>query len=182
MSLAASTSMLTGERAHRHPVGINRASLLATLRDRLGATTRDASPDSEDPQPNATAFWLNFFDAHRPRVVVGISLPSALCRAARSVGVLTAEPIHGFGLPQDDWVHGVAARLARDERDEPHVFVAFDDVTHKTLKLGSKGKQTTIVLASPPFAIDGISSENPLSLLEICIRNTEVNSEFLIIK
>ena len=64
-----------------------------------------------------------------PRLVVGIELPAALCKGARSLGIPTIELLHGRGIE-------VVQPYIKNRKADylPEMFVGFDECSVKTYK------------------------------------------------
>ena len=114
-------SLLVGRRAWGHPHSVNRMAARNAL------TRVVASPDA------ATAKWFAMYqrllEQCRPKVIVTLSTPHELARAARRAGIPVVEIDHarGRGAPS-------AIELALDPECMPNVLVVFDETTYKGLK------------------------------------------------
>jgi hypothetical protein len=167
-SVATRGSRLIGDLAHRSPASLNRAMLLASLTDRLSRRrSADQRLKATETMSRIERFWDRLLSSHRPRVLVGVSIPPALCRAASRLGVITIETMHGFGLPSDDYVHGSSARSSKESSDEPDVYIVYDRLTRDTIADGLKGDRTSVLLAQAPLLS---AAPEPAEKLDILTR------------
>jgi hypothetical protein len=96
-----------------------------------------------------------------PDVIVAIDPSAELCRTARDHRVKIVNVAHGYGYPANCAVHGPLARAKTPPREEPHVFIAFDDITFATRNLGDEGKDTKTLLSRRDFFPEGEVPKEP---------------------
>lgn len=81
------------------------------------------------------------------KAVLAISPDPELCQIGICRNIPIIEAWHGFGVPDNCWVHGAKARSKTTDTYEPKFFISFDERTHQTRREGDKGKRARSFLA-----------------------------------
>lgn len=126
-------------------ITINRRLLALRLRTKLGRVTRSGAGGLE----GETALYRSMLEGLRPEIVISIQPPYAMCRAARQLGITVVEAMHGTHYNPDNRVY-LAHMKNRDEL-LPNILLSFDDVSHATMQLWTKGRDIAAVQAADPW-------------------------------
>ena len=146
MNLTHPFSSLRSEEVRDGSIVINRRALLkrleAMLRQAFGASA-SVRLDLE------TSLYRRLLQQLRPSLVFSIQPPLGLCRAARQLGIVVVEPMHGNNIsPQDRiFMH----HMGRADDVLPQVLMAFDDVTQATLRQVCQGRDIAPLRARHPW-------------------------------
>lgn len=96
-----------------------------------------------------TRLYRGLLQRLQPRLVFAIQPPLGLCRAARQLGVVVIEPMHGNNISLQDrfFMH----HMCRPDEVLPQVLLAFDDVTQATLRRVCQGRDITPLRTRHPW-------------------------------
>lgn len=130
-------SRLTGAKAHREPISINRSYLFARLRDRFGETL--GAPNSA-----VSNLYSRILQRVQPQLIVSIGAPHKLCEAARALGIFHAELLHGIGYKPIPW--GWAS--AKPE-NLPQGILSLDDISTATFQPLRRHGIRTVTIRHP---------------------------------
>jgi hypothetical protein len=121
-----------------------RVRLLAKLERFLPARFRIGRLERE------TAFYRAMLTKLQPRAIISIQPPYALCRAARQMGILVIEPMHGTNFSMSD-TKFFGAHMANPDELLPNVLVSFDDVTYATTTALTVGRDISTAQTGDPW-------------------------------
>lgn len=134
-SFALWGSRVTDSKAWRNPRSINRAALFAWLGSVFLRLVRKGKFDFRNVGPCQEALYRRIIRISGARIVISVSPPIPLLKACHSLGVVSAEVIHGFGYRELP-----TAYKDRPGTELPTFVIARDGVTAKSMKpLASEG-------------------------------------------
>lgn len=125
-TIAHRWSTLSGNKAFGSPVTYNRAAFTYILADRVRSISRLRGLGSRT-FAGSEHFWFELLRTCDPRLIVLLGAPPEVCSAAKHLGKIVVEPLHGFGYRKVPWGYD-------DLPDEwlPSIFIAFDDLSYST--------------------------------------------------
>lgn len=85
-----------------------------------------------------------------PELIISIQPPYALCRAARQMGILVVEAMHGTNYSLVDEKY-FGAHMKSPDDWLPHVLVSFDEVSHATMISRCEGRDIAAMLTVNPW-------------------------------
>lgn len=95
------------------------------------------------------AFYGRLLDRIKPRMLISIQPPAALCRAARKRGILVAEALHGSNYSLNNTI--ITAYMAVPDDHLPNVLISFDDVSQATMTTICAGRDITALQTNHPW-------------------------------
>lgn len=156
-SFALWGSRMTNSKAWRNPRSINRAALLAWLGSVLLRIVWNGKFYFRNVGPCQEALYRRIIRTSGARIVISVSPPIPLLKACHSLGVVSAEVIHGFGYRELP-----TAYKDRPGTELPTFVLARDGITANSMKpLASEGVG---VITLDPFPRAGVEhSPNPFA-------------------
>ena len=146
MNLTHPFAALRSEQVRDGSITLNRRALMGRFEAALRRLSGAGSGSRLDVE---TRLYRGLLEHLQPRVVFAIQPPLGLCRAARQLGLLVIEPMHGNNISLQDryFMH----HMNSPDEVLPQVLLAFDDVTQATLLQACQGRDITPLRARQPW-------------------------------
>lgn len=146
LNLTHPFAALRSDQVRDGSITVNRRALLG----RIEAVVRQALDAGAGARLEVeTRLYGGLLQRLRPRLVFAIQPPLGLCRAARRLGLLVVEPMHGNNISLHD--RHFMEHMGRPDEVLPQVLLAFDDVTQATLREVCRGRDVTPLRARHPW-------------------------------
>jgi len=96
-----------------------------------------------------TKLYRIVLETLRPEMVISIQPPYGLCRAARQMGIMIVEAMHGTNYNMNDKIFG--AHMKNPDILLPNILLSFDDVSHATMTALTAGRDIEALRANDPW-------------------------------
>jgi len=140
-------ALFAGSQIKDGSITINYRALRSRSLPLLRRILRVGSP--VNPIERETALYRSLLDRLGPRAIISIQPPYGLCRAARQMGILVVEAMHGTNYHLEDKVF--RSHWAQPDELLPNVLLSFDDVSHKTMLAWTGGRDISAVQGGDPW-------------------------------